>query len=273
MKIKLTIEQTDYSADLSRPQSIAITLRPNGEQPSHFGAPAASSKPVEVGSFIGDTRRGGSCNASQLTLVPHCNGTHTESIAHITDQKFAVYRAIRQPMFPAVLISVTPKLASETNDSYRAGFDPDNRVIDRAQLESLLARYRDQQLVGLVIRSLPNQPSKKSCVYSSDNYPIYLTNEAMTYLSERTVNHLLVDFPSVDKMYDQGQLSNHRIFWNVAMEQTSQSAVAHFDKTITEMIFIDDKIEDGFYLCDLQIPQIETDAVPSRPLLFKLARD
>jgi hypothetical protein len=42
------------------------------------------------------------------------------------------------------------------------------------------------------------------------------------------------------------------------------------DATITEMIFVDDSIADGLYLINMQIASFESDASPSKPVLYKL---
>ena len=42
------------------------------------------------------------------------------------------------------------------------------------------------------------------------------------------------------------------------------------DKTITEMIFVDDEIRDGLYLLKLQMPAFHTDAAPCRPVIYAL---
>ncbi len=270
MKISLTIDNKNYQADLTQQQSITITLLPNGEQPSHFGVAACTSETIVEGSFIGDTKQGGSCNCSTLTITPHCNGTHTESISHVVNQSIPVYLALEQSFFPTVLISVTPSVASSVKDLYIPVMDETNLVVTRDHLESALKDYTDAQLVGLAIRTQPNSLAKKSAIYDLNNYPIYLTNDAMTYIVERGVSHLMVDFPSVDKMYDDGKLTNHRLFWNIELDDYNLNPNSKTNKTITEMIYADDKIEDGFYLCNLQIPEIFTDAVPSRPVLFKL---
>ena len=73
------------AADLADPLPIAVPLDFDGPQPGFHGAPAAASRPLRGGNFIGDTREGGSCNCDQVTLVPHCNGTHTECVGHLTD--------------------------------------------------------------------------------------------------------------------------------------------------------------------------------------------
>lgn len=270
MKITTSIDQKSYQADLTQQHSMAITLLPNGEQPSHFGVPACTSETIVEGSFIGDTKQGGSCNCNTLTITPHCNGTHTESISHVVNQSIPVYLAIEQSFFPTVLISIKPLIATAVSDSYIPVMDETNYVVTREQLEAALNNYSDAQLVGLAIRTLPNKLDKKSSIYDLNNYPVYLTNDAMRYIVERSVSHLMVDFPSVDKMYDDGKLSNHRLFWNIELDNSNLSPDSKTNKTITEMIYADSKIEDGFYLCNLQIPEIFTDAVPSRPVLFKL---
>ncbi|MET1255229.1 cyclase family protein [Aliikangiella maris] len=270
MKITVEIAGQSYQANLSSPASIAITLLPDGQQPSHFGAPACTSQTLAEEGFIGDTKQGGSCNVNRLTIIPHCNGTHTESIAHITDQPFPVHQALKHSHFPCVVITIEPVPASETEDSYLPHFDPTHAVITYQQIHNCLASFSDEQLRGVVIRTLPNAVDKQFQCYNTDNYPVYLSNDAMTYLQQRNVNHLLVDFPSVDKMYDEGYLSNHHIFWQIAQQTHQLTASADKYKTITEMVFISNDINDGFYLCNLQIPEIDTDAVPSRPVLYAL---
>lgn len=272
MKVTLEINHKEYSADLSQGQSIAITLLPNSDQPNHFGAPECISETLIAGDFIGDTNRGGSCNVNQLSIIPHCNGTHTESVSHIVNQLIPVYQSIEESIFPCVLISLQPMQAVDSDDKYLPSLDKENRVITRNQLERSLANFSDEQLRGLVLRTLPNETEKKSRVYNNDHYPPFFTNSAMNYLVERKIKHLMVDFPSVDKMYDEGQLTNHRIFWNVDFDDKNLNAYSLTNKTITEMAFIHQNIEDGCYLCNLQIPEINTDAVPSRPVLYRLTK-
>ncbi len=273
MDIELQIDNRCYGANLSQGQSIAITLKPNDKQPNHFGAPKCTSRTLEIGDYIGDTTRGGSCNVNILEIIPHCNGTHTESVSHIIDQLIPVYKTIENTIFPSVLISIEPEIGKNVSDGYIPDIDPNNLVITRAKLENKLNEFSNQQLEGLVIRTLANNKNnenKKTTTYNKLNYPPFFSNDAMEYLVERQVKHLLVDFPSVDKMFDDGLLSNHRLFWNIAPNEKILSQNSNTRKTITEMVFINDKIVDGKYLCNLQCPEIETDAVPSRPMLYRL---
>jgi hypothetical protein len=85
----------------------------------------------------------------------------------------------------------------------------------------------------------------------------------MAAIAARGVRHLLVDFPSIDRMHDGGRLANHRTFWNMA-------GAADTGRTVTEMIYVDDDIPDGRYLLNLQIPAFAADAAPSRPVIYPL---
>ena len=72
------------------------------------------SKPCEAGELVGDTRRGGSCNFEQYSFIPHCNGTHTESIGHLTNERISVHESLKDVFIPATLVSVEPENASES---------------------------------------------------------------------------------------------------------------------------------------------------------------
>jgi hypothetical protein len=43
-----------------------------------------------------------------------------------------------------------------------------------------------------------------------------------------------------------------------------------FDASITELIYVPEEIPDGFYLLNLQVAPVESDAAPSRPVLYSL---
>jgi arylformamidase len=115
-------------------------------------------------------------------------------------------------------------------------------------------------LDALVIRTLPNGKNKTTRNYGKVA-PAYFTTEAMRHIVKLGVRHLLVDFPSVDKV-DDTKLVNHHIFW----------AKSPLKKTITELVYVPAKIKDGSYLLNLQIAAFEGDAAPSRPVLYKVNR-
>jgi hypothetical protein len=74
----------EVRVDFTNPVSLAIDLDFSQAQPHHFGAPPATSRPFAVPGFSGSVAHGASCNCQTLTLVPHCNGTHTECVGHLT---------------------------------------------------------------------------------------------------------------------------------------------------------------------------------------------
>ena len=97
--------------------------------------------------------------------------------------------------------------------------------------------------------------------------PSFLSIDAMDYIIRRGVRHLLIDTPSVDRLFDDGNLTAHNIFWetkNKALNPKTQH------KTITEMIFVPNEVKDGRYLLNLQVPAFVSDAAPSRPILYKI---
>ncbi len=271
MKLNLELNGKQYRVATEDATSLAIPLQFNGAQPNHFGASKASAKPVEADGFIGDTRRGGSCNVQTVSFVPHCNGTHTESVSHIVNDHFAVGQLAKQ-LIPATVITVVPQLATECNDSYRPTLAPEDKVISKALLTAELSEFDRDLVTALVIRTLPNSEAKQSLVYDSDNQPPFLTSDAIDYMNQKGVQHLLVDFPSIDKMYDEGMLSNHHTFWNVTQESHVADESVASNKTITEMIFVPDQVNDGHYLLSLNIAAFESDAAPSRPVIYPLEK-
>jgi kynurenine formamidase len=131
------------------------------------------------------------------------------------------------------------------------------------------ARTTETTATALIVRTLPNDDSKLSRSYDESNIPPYFTTEAVEWIVERGFTHLLVDLPSIDRLFDEGKLANHRIFWNVDPGSRAVNASSRIDSTITEMIYVPNEVEDGEYLLNLQIAPWEADAAPSRPLLLK----
>ncbi len=269
MIISIETNNRIYKIDAKNPLDIAIPLNFKGAQPNAFGVEKAASKPCETENFVGDTRRGGSCNFEQITIIPHCNGTHTESIGHITRRRLSVHDLLKDSFIPATLISIAPENADQTDENYSVNLNDEDELITRKRLENALQNSDENFFDALIVRTLPNGEEKLSNVYL-EKIPPFFSTEAMKFIAEKNVKHLLVDAPSVDRIFDEGKLSNHRIFWNVEAGSFELNEKSFPHKTITEMIFAPDFIEDGAYLLNLQIAAFQSDASPSRPLLFKV---
>ena len=85
MNARVQLAGHEVGIDFARPLDLSVELDFQGPQVRHFGAPRASSQAWSVPGFPGSVARGASCNCEAITLIPHCNGTHTEEIgrAHV----------------------------------------------------------------------------------------------------------------------------------------------------------------------------------------------
>ncbi|PLX24185.1 MAG: hypothetical protein C0600_13420 [Ignavibacteria bacterium] len=270
MKATIHIGGRDYTADLNTGHSIAIPLQFDGPQPNSYGVPAATSIAYEDGTFVGDTRRGGSCNFETVSLTPHCNGTHTECLGHITDERISVEAIIPAGLKPATLITVSPEEALLSPESYFLVKEEQDRIISARMLRDALENADPDFLEALVIRTAPNDVQKCRRQYTEQPAPFF-SAEAMQLVLEYKVQHLLVDIPSLDRAFDNGQLSTHHLFWNLAQGSHADAPDAHRGKSVTEFIYVPDYIPDGQYLLDLQIAPFVLDAAPSRPVLFSVS--
>lgn len=271
MQIRFKHQNVEYHCSVAEAKSLAIVLDFAGLQPNHFGAEKASNEVLKLGGFTGDTRAGGSCNVDSLEMIPHCNGTHTETVGHIVNEDIWVGHTALDVLSLAYLVTVEPKFARETDDTYRPELEPNNRVVTREILEKAIAKVGMIQVAkpsALIVRTLPNSNDKCARAYTTASQPPFFTVEACQLINETGVRHLLVDFPSVDRMNDDGLLTNHHIFWNVKEKTHELSEDTWQERTITEMIFVADEIKDGAYGLNLQVPAFGSDAAPSRPVVF-----
>tara|TARA_B100000683_G_scaffold196973_1_gene190110 strand:+ start:2019 stop:2819 length:801 start_codon:yes stop_codon:yes gene_type:complete len=263
MKGQIILKNNKYEIEFSKGVDISIPMIFNGAQPNTYGVDKAASKPYQDDQFIGDTRKGGPCNFETYTFTPHCNGTHTECVGHITKERISILTCLKDELFPATLISIIPK---KTSENYFPNLHKEDKVITKEEIEKKLRNRNPDFLKSIIIRTLPNSETKKNLDYMK-NTPSFFSVEAMEYLVSLGVQHLLVDTPSVDKLFDDGQLTSHNIFWET--KQKKFNPISQY-KTITEMIFAPDSLEDGVYLLNLQIPAFVSDAAPSRPILYKI---
>lgn len=263
MYAEIKVGTKSYSINFKKFTCLSIPLKFNGEQPNTYNVKQASSVAYKDKSFVGDTRIGGACNFETYTLTPHCNGTHTECIGHITDERISINDSLRDMFMPATLITLTP---SKTNETYSPSLNSDDLVITKKEIKSKLSSIDTSFLDGLIIRTVPNYGDKLKKKYSGNESPFF-TIEAMNYIVDLGVKHLLVDFPSVDRLLDEGKLTCHNIFWQTNNKKLNKGTM---EKTITEMIFVSDKIADGKYLLNIQIPSFVSDAAPSKPIIFQV---
>ncbi|WP_299102217.1 cyclase family protein [uncultured Winogradskyella sp.] len=233
--------------DLSQPLDISIPLKGDVSNVNawYIGPPKIEPEVID-----GDTisvEKGAVVNFNTINFNPHSHGTHTETVGHITEKVYSINKHLTQFFFLAEVITVAPE---KLGDDY---------VISKKQLQFALGNKKRE---AVVIRTMPNTRDKLSRQYSNTN-PTYLKVEAAEYLKSKGVKHLLIDLPSVDKEQDGGELLAHNAFWNT-------SGKLRLDATITEFIYVSNKIDDGNYMLNLQIAPFENDASPSKPILYKV---
>lgn len=257
-----------WLADTARAIDLSIPLRFDGPQPSVFGGATAQGQALEAGSFVGDVRRGGSCNCDSYSLTPHCNGTHTECVGHITRERISVRDIAVDHLVPALLLSITPEASEATAESSTPAPQPGDRLITRKALQQATSAHSALAFGALVIRTLPNGEDKLSRNYGTSDAPPYFSADAMRWIVERNVRHLVVDLPSLDRGADQGHLTTHRLFWGMPPGDKSFATATRANATVTELAYIDAAVADGFYLLNLQVAPFDADAAPSRPILY-----
>ena len=246
MKTTVSYKNKNYRIDLSKPMDISIPLRKGLKNPNAYYSEPPEFNTIKQDDFIGSVNLKGKLNHKKLIITPHGNGTHTECSGHISKKDVNINQCLDQFFFLAQLISVKP--LKEKKDL----------IIRKKHLEKLV----DDSASALIIRTLPNSTEKLMRNYSGTN-AAYFDPAAIKFLVSKKINHLLIDLPSVDKEADGGKLLSHKAFWDYP-KNTRKNC------TITEMIYVPDKIKDGFYFLNLQIISLESDASPSKPILFSI---
>lgn len=247
------------------PVSLARTLRFDGLDPRHFDAPPPAAPPLRLQGFSGAVGTGASCNCRVLTLVPHCHGTHTECVAHLTHEPLDACSVAPLAPIPAWLVSVSPSPAHETLEDSLPPPQPGDRLLTRAALEAGWPLDPGFIPRGLILRS-----GDGTADTTSGRVAPYLSRQAVQLIVERGIEHLVVELPSIDRSHDEGVLCAHRLFFGLppGSQRLADAARAHC--TITEFARVPRELTDGPCFLQLAAPRLAGDAVPSQPLYFPL---
>ena len=247
MKAQIKWQGKILETNLANPLPISIPIKDGSNNPNCYFAEPVKFEVIRGDGFVGSIRLGGSVNHQKITISPHGNGTHTECYGHVTDSNAVIATQLQEHLHVAQLISINPLENSG------------DLVIDRSLLENLSLI---SGIKALVVRTVPNTSKKVLHNYSGSN-PAYFTKEAMQTIVEHGIEHLVTDLPSVDKEQDEGNLLAHKAFWQI-------EGTIRVNATITELAYIEDNIEDGLYLLNLQVLNLSMDASPSNPILYSL---
>ncbi len=247
MKAIIEWQSQKMEIDFSKGIDLSLPLHSGESNPNAFHIPFPRFEPIRVGDFVGSVAQGSSANCENLMLNAHGNGTHTECIGHITLERNTINGCLKDFHCMAQVVSLA-SVQTENGDN----------IIPLGEA----ANWLNLGVEAIIIRTLPNLLNKLTQMYSGHN-PTYLEPALCKFFADNGIKHLLVDLPSVDREEDGGAMAAHKAFWQYP-EQPRMTA------TLTEMAFVPNEVADGIYLLNLQIASFESDASPSKPVLYAL---
>jgi kynurenine formamidase len=187
-------------------------------------------------------------------LYPHLDATHTETLLHI-DERGPTIDELAWPLSVRAQVCTAPVVRlGETDETGPTCARLDDAVISA---DALRKKLSDNRHAFVLFADMGEEPGVSEC-------PAYLTHEAMALVVDRGIEHLLFSEFSVDRALDDGELHNHRLFWNVGADTTPRHQA-----TITEQIAKPTNLEDGLYELVLTPLLVASDASLSTPLLLK----
>lgn len=246
MILKATINGRELAFDTAKGIELTIPVKEGPDTVNAYYIPDATIQPFRGGDFVGSVELGGGCNCEDITFNAHGNGTHTECYGHISNDRVALHDCLKEFMFLAELVTVIPE---EMHNG--------DKIVTAAQLKEA----RKGNTPAVIIRTLPNGDDKLVRRHSGTN-PVYLEKEAAQWLNDTGVQHLLIDQPSVDREEDGGELAAHHAFWGYP-QATRKNC------TITELIYAPREVQDGEYMLNILAGAFDSDASPSRVVLYK----
>ena len=254
MIAEINLNNETFKVNLNNPIDLSLTSKVKNSFKAWY-VNEIKINSIKNDDFIGSVKDGGAVNFREILINPHGNMTHTESVGHISQEEINVNKLLQTHHFIAQLITIKPQKISINNKEGKKEVD---EIISLNQIKNKIL----PNIQALIIRSQKNYDELTNKNYSHTNWP-FLAESSAAYIRNKGVQHLLIDQPSIDKEFDEGKLLAHRAFWNYPNE-------IDLKKTITELIGIPDHIKDGRYLLNLSLANIENDAVPSRPIIYKL---
>ncbi len=236
--------------NLNKPICISVPIKEGDENPNCYWAEPVKFETIKSGNFIGSVREGGPVNYQKLQITPHGNGTHIEGYGHITSSGATINKQLQSFHFYCKLITVTPTKVA--NGDLVIKLTNELKTLDYTHIKAI------------ALRTLPNNSNKLTKNYSGNNPP-YVDYELIRFFVTKGIDHLLIDLPSIDREEDNGALLAHNEFWGTPDNLRENC-------TITELIFVDANVSDDNYLLNFQMINLEMDAAPCNPTLYKIIK-
>jgi kynurenine formamidase len=249
----MIVSHNNFQFNLNQAIEISLLLSPDStSNVNAYYAPMPYTQAFEAPGFVGLLSAGSPVNYRHLYISPHGNGTHTECASHIYDVPLSIHTIINTQFSLAYLHTCQP--VAQSNGDY---------IIELSQVQEAISIAQTLGASSFIIRTIPNDDSKKTNNYSGTN-PAFMDYKIAKLLNEMGIMNLLVDLPSLDKEQDGGELAAHKAFWGNPLQATRTNA------TITELIFVPNVVKDGLYGLSIAVPAIVHDALPSRICLYPI---
>ena len=260
MKIKIEHNNNLYEITPNEGVSISIPMNFNDDDNPKFYDENNPKKEFYTNNGIEyKVNDNTGCNVPLVQFNVHCSGTHTETAAHVFNDTHSIGSLSNLNFIPTILISIHPQ--SNVDDEYHATINSDDKIISKKILEDSLST-ETQFLDCVIIRTLPNTEDKKNRNYNDVSHP-FLSNDAIKFLKDKGVKHIIIDTPSIDRSDDGGQLKNHKIFFSDHNKTINKN-------TVTELAYIPNRCIDGRYFVSIGFPSFHLDAAPSNPVIYKV---
>tara|TARA_A100001015_G_scaffold284439_1_gene350890 strand:- start:1020 stop:1805 length:786 start_codon:yes stop_codon:yes gene_type:complete len=260
MNINIEYNKKVYRINSNHGKSISIPMNFNSNNnPKFYDESNPIKEPYTSNDVKYNINNNASCNVPIIKFNIHCSGTHTETGAHIFKGSKTIGELPNLNFIPSRLITIKPQ--KQSNENYHVTYDSTDQIITKQILIKSLDAYNDF-IECIIIRTLPNSENKLKLNYNEHNHP-FLSNDAIYYLKEKAVKHIIIDTPSIDRSDDGGQLKNHKIFFSDNDNSINKN-------TVTELAFIPDSCIDGRYFVCIGYPKFQLDAAPSNPVIYKV---
>lgn len=223
-----------------------VLFSPQPKTPNAFYLPKASAKTVEFeGQFIGDVKRGGSCNVDILSYVPH-GITHLETSAHVLspDSNPPTVKDIPPDRLSGVVYLVDLTALPE-----------ETKTIPWQAVQKKLAQNKlPVRMLALKTRSslLPQDYD-----FSGKDF-LALSEDAAKGIHDYGIQCLLLDLPSIDPEHDEGKLLAHRAWFG--LPRTGINAEDKEKRALVELAWFGD-LEEGYYYAAITPPSFQANAV------------
>ncbi len=245
MQARILFRGQPFTVNLAQGINLSASMGMRSKEFKAWFTDDVEISPEQRGDWTASVEKGSPVNFYNIRFNPHGNGTHTETVGHISPSRESVNTHLNKHHFMAKVVWLKPEKRGE------------DWVVSLAALQSQTQNWEGVEALIIKTGDYPDGHD-----FSGTN-PTYFEWQLLEFVREQGIEHFLCDLPSVDREEDQGALLAHRAFWNYPQDPRTSA-------TISELLQIPAQAKPGLYLLNLQVAPFENDAAPCRPVVFAL---